>query len=392
MRNNRVFLMVLDSLGIGNAPDAEAFGDEGANTLKSCYDTKELNIPVLSMLGLYNIDGINYGEHLPNKHSVYGRLVEMSADKDTITGHREMMGIVSDKRMPTFPNGFPEDFIKEFEKRIHRKVLCNKPYSGTEVLKDYGKQQVAEGAVIVYTSGDSVFQIAAHCGIVQTEEQYEICKIAREMLTGDLAVGRVIARPFCGVYPNFERVSWQRHDYALPLDKNNGLSILQSKGIETIGVGKIGDIFSHTGLNKSYPTGKNAKGFEKCFELLDSAPDNSLIFANFVDFDSEYGHRRNVEGYTKCLNEFDKFLYDFINKMNSKDYLIITADHGCDPCFMKTTDHTRECVPLLVYNKAELPQDRTRPCTLTSLSDGRQNLGTIAGFDTVYKFCEKILL
>ena len=374
----RVFLMVMDSVGIGNAPDAEKFGDNGTNTLKSCFNTGKLDIPTLKSLGLFNIDGVDYGEKVKSPKGIFARLVEKSADKDTITGHREMMGIISEKRMPTFPNGFPENFIKEFEKKIGRKVICNKPYSGTEVLKDYGKEHIDTGSIIVYTSGDSVFQVAAHTGIVPIEELYDICKTAREMLKGDLSVGRVIARPFAGVYPNFERISWQRHDYSLPIKENNDLNFLQRQGVKTIGVGKIGDIFSHTSLDESYPTGKNTKGFEKCFELLEKTNEDALIFANFVDFDADYGHRRNVLGYTECLNEFDKFLDTFIHKMNKNDILIITADHGCDPTFAKTTDHTRECVPFIMYKKDGNPPSH--------------NLGTIKGFDFVGETVRKNLL
>lgn len=370
----RVFLMVMDSVGIGNAPDADRFGDEGSNTLKSCYNTGNLNIPFIKRMGILNIDGINYGEKEQNPLGIYGRIIEKSADKDTITGHREMMGIISERKMPTFPNGFPEDFIREFEKRIGRSVICNKPYSGTDVLKDYGKEHINTGNIIVYTSGDSVFQIAAHIGIVSIEELYNICKVAREMLTGNLAVGRVIARPFAGVYPNFERISRLRHDYSLPVTEDNILD-LHKINVKTIAVGKINDIFGGYGFDKSYTTGKNEVGFQKCFELLDSAPDNSFSFINFVDFDADFGHRRNPKGYAECLNTFDKFLERFIFKMSEKDLLIVTADHGCDPCFTKTTDHTRECVPVLIYSK--------------NIVFDNKNLGTVIGFDNIGKVVQR---
>lgn len=370
----RVFLMVMDSVGIGNAPDADLFGDAGANTLRSCCKTGALHIDFLKKLGIFNVDGIDFGEKENNPIGICGRLIEKSADKDTITGHREMMGIISDKRMPTFPNGFPDDFIKEFEKRIKRKVLCNKPYSGTEVLKDYGGEHINTGNIIVYTSGDSVFQIAAHTSIISIEELYKICEIAREMLKDDLAVGRVIARPFAGVYPNFERISHLRHDYSLPVTEYNILNKLLELGVKTIAVGKISDIFANYGFNESYHTGKNNIGFKKCFELLNIAPDNSFSFVNFVDFDADFGHRRNPVGYAECLNEFDSFLKEFVSKMRDGDLLIITADHGCDPCFAKTTDHTRECVPVLIYGK--------------NLSQGTNNLGTLKGFDNIGKMVE----
>ncbi len=365
----RVFLMVMDSVGIGNAPDADRFGDIGANTLKSCYETGKLNIPFMKKWGIFNIDGIDYGTKEENPLGIYGRIAEKSVDKDTITGHREMMGIISNKRMPTFPNGFPEEFIKEFETKIGRKVICNKPYSGTEVLKDYGREHINTGNLIVYTSGDSVFQIAAHTGIVPTIELYDICKTVREMLVGDLAVGRVIARPFAGVYPNFERISRLRHDYSLPVTEKNILDDLHKNNIKTIAVGKINDIFGGYGFDESYPTGKNEKGFEKCLELIDSAPDNSFSFVNFVDFDSDFGHRRNPVGYAECLNEFDEFLEQFVLKMGDKDVLIVTADHGCDPKFTKTTDHTRECVPVLIYSR--------------NIITDNKNLGTVRGLDNI---------
>lgn len=369
--------MVMDSVGIGNAPDAAKFGDEGSNTLKSCYNTGNLSIPFMKKMGILNIDGVSYGEKEQNPLGIYGRVIEKSADKDTITGHREMMGIISERKMPTFPNGFPEDFIREFEKRIGRSVICNKPYSGTDVLKDYGKEHINTGNIIVYTSGDSVFQVAAHIGIISIEELYNICKVAREMLTGNLAVGRVIARPFAGVYPNFERISRLRHDYTLPVTEDNILEDLHKINVKTIAVGKINDIFGGYGFNESYTTGKNEVGFEKCFELIETTPDNSFIFVNFVDFDSDYGHRRDPEGYTECLNRFDKFIGSFIEKMKNDDILILTSDHGCDPCFKKTTDHTRECVPLIIYSNDMFTENK--------------NLGTILGFDCIGKFIVELL-
>lgn len=369
----RVFVMVADSLGIGNAPDAEDFGDYGANTLKSCYKTGLLNVPNLKKLGLFNIDGVDFGEQENNPQGIYARVIEQSADKDTITGHREMMGIIGEQKMPVFPNGFPADFIQQFEEKIGREVICNKTYSGTKVLQDYGRYHMKSGKIIVYTSADSVFQVAAHTDIVPIDELYEICLTARKMLAGELAVGRVIARPFTGEYPNFRRLSELRHDYSLPITSESYLDNLHNKfGVKTIGVGKIKDIFAGYGIDESYPTGKNNVGFEKCYDLLENAPDNTFIFTNFVDFDSEFGHRRDAEGYAKCLNEFDTFLGDFMSKMRKNDVLVITADHGCDPSFIKTTDHTRETVPLLIYGQ--------------NIKSDKRDFGTLSGLYNVGKF------
>ncbi len=360
----RVFLIVLDSLGIGNAPDAKAFGDENANTLKSISNSKEFNIPNLIKLGIGNIDGVDYLENCKNHSALVARLVEKSNGKDTTIGHWEIAGVVSKKPLPTYPNGFPKEIIEEFEKRTGKKVICNKTYSGTEVIKDYGEEHLKTGDLIVYTSADSVFQIAAHEKLVPVEELYKYCKIAREILVGEHGVGRVIARPFDGEYP-FKRTS-NRHDFSILPPSDTVLNILQNKGFDTIAVGKINDIFVGSGISEYVYTKSNLDGMAKTEEYINK-DFSGLCFVNLVDFDMVYGHRRDVDGYAKALSEFDKWLGQAIEKLDDTDVLMITADHGCDPAFLKTTDHTRECVPLIVYGKNVKPD----------------NLGTINGFSYI---------
>lgn len=359
----RVFLIVLDSFGVGELPDCEDFGDKGANTLRSCFNTGKLNVPNMAKIGLFNIDGVNFGEKESAQNGTVMRISELSKGKDTTTGHWEIAGIVSEKPFPTFPNGFPPEIIAEFEKRTGRKTLCNKPYSGTKVIADYGEEHIKTGALIVYTSADSVFQIAAHEKIVPVDELYRYCEIAREILQGDFGVGRVIARPFEGEYP-FTRTS-RRHDFSLVPPKTTMLDILAENGLDVIGVGKIFDIFA-------------GKSVTECDRRIGNSVDmqitsqyqqkdfHGLCFTNLVDFDMLYGHRRDAEGYTRALNEFDEWLGGFIAKMRSDDVLIITADHGCDPCF-SGTDHTREYIPVMVYG------DEIKP----------SNLGTRAGFGDI---------
>lgn len=379
MNENRVFLIVLDSFGIGNAPDAEKFGDNGANTLRSLCSYKNLNIPTLERMGLYNIDGV---EKENNKsvyiHSCYGRLFEKSNAKDTITGHWEMTGIISTQSPPTFPEGFPKTFVKKFEEKIGRKCICNKPYSGTKVIEDYGDEHLKTGAVILYTSADSVCQIAAHTDIVPLEELYHICEVAREMLIGkELGVGRVIARPFIGKSGKFERYSEGRHDYGL-IPPKNLLNELVEENKQVFAVGKINDIFSGSGITWTTPNEGNTKNLEKVSEIIKGNDfKNGLCFINLVDFDMLYGHRRDVVGYSECLNKFDKWLCDeCIANLKENDTVIITGDHGCDPCF-KGTDHTRESVPFLMYKKNEIFYDK--------------NLGTILGFDFIAEKVKEIL-
>ncbi|MBO5377924.1 MAG: phosphopentomutase [Ruminiclostridium sp.] len=359
----RVFLIVLDSVGIGEMPDAKDYGDEGSNTLKACYDTGKLNVPNLKHLGLFNIEGNEYGGMADFPFAEYARMKELSKGKDTTTGHWEMMGIVSENPFPTYPDGFPADIISEFEARTGRKVICNKPYSGTDVIRDYGNEHLETGALIVYTSADSVFQIAAHEELVPVDELYRYCEIAREILVGEHGVGRVIARPFIGEHP-FTRTK-NRHDFSLKPTEKTYLEIISDFGLTCYGIGKINDIFAGVGLTDYVRTADNADGMKKTEEFAEKDWEG-FCFVNLVDFDMSYGHRNDVEGYTNALNEFDKWLGGFMPKLRDDDVLMITADHGCDPV-TPSTDHSREYTPLLVYGKNVPPQ----------------NLGTIDGFDSI---------
>lgn len=365
MKNNvkRIFLMVVDSLGIGGADDAEAFNDKGSNTLKAISKNNNFKADNLLSLGLFNIDGINAG--IKNPKGVFARLKEKSAGKDTTIGHWEIAGVVSNKPMPTYPNGFPTEVILEFERLIGTKTLCNKPYSGTEVIKDYGVEHIKTGYPIVYTSADSVFQIATHDSVVSVEKLYDYCKIARNLLSGKHAVGRVIARPFTGDYP-FIRTA-DRKDFSLVPPKKTMLDTLKENSFDVIAVGKINDIFAGQGITESIKTKSNKDGYIKVKELQNN-DFNGLCFINFVDFDSIYGHRNDVTGYALAVSEFDKFLGEFLSEMKEDDLLMITADHGCDPS-TKSTDHSREDVPLLIYSNGIKPM----------------NLGTAYGFDNVAK-------
>ncbi len=355
----RVFLIVLDSFGVGEMPDAADFGDKGANTLRSCFETETLTVPNMQRLGLFNIDGVTVGVKSPSPEGTFLRIAEKSKGKDTTTGHWEIAGCVSEKPFPTFPNGFPPEVIEKFESATERKVLCNLPYSGTKVIADYGKEHVKTGALIVYTSADSVFQIAAHEDVVPVDTLYEYCKSAREILTGDFAVGRVIARPFEGEHP-YTRTP-RRHDFSLVPPKDTALDILKANGKDVIGVGKIFDIFA-------------GKGVVRCDRRIGNTTDmditldyqkqdwNGLCFTNLVDFDMQYGHRRDPIGYAAALNEFDKWLGGFISEMRTDDVVILTADHGCDPCH-SGTDHTREYIPVLIYGNSIKPVNLgTRTC------------------------------
>ena len=356
----RVFLIVLDSFGVGELPDAADFGDNGANTLRSCFNTGKLNVPKMAKIGLFNIDGVDFGEKESAPNGTVMRLSELSNGKDTTTGHWEIAGIVSEKPFPTFPDGFPSEVIAEFEKRTGRKTLCNKPYSGTKVIADYGEESIKTGALIVYTSADSVFQIAAHESVVPVEKLYEYCEIAREILQGDFAVGRVIARPFEGEYP-FTRTP-RRHDFSLIPPKTTMLDVLKENGLDVIGVGKIYDIFAGKSVTECDRKIGNSVDMDITSEYQ-KKDFHGLCFTNLVDFDMLYGHRRNAVGYAQALNEFDAWLGGFMAKMRSDDVLIITADHGCDPCH-SGTDHTREYIPVMVYGNEIKPL----------------NLGTRTGF------------
>lgn len=341
-------MIVLDSFGIGHAPDAADFGDEGANTLYTITHSKEYDIPNMRKLGLSCIDGVDYLEKSDNIVGSYGRMQEASKGKDTTIGHWEIAGIVSENALPTYPNGFPKEVLDEFSKRTGREVLCNKPYSGTDVIRDYGEEHVRTGKLIVYTSADSVFQIAAHEDIVPVEKLYKYCEIAREILVGEHGVGRVIARPFVGEAPNFQRTT-NRHDFSLLPPRDTMLDVLQKEGYDTYGVGKIYDIFAGKGIAHTQRIQGNVDGMEKTIQLQDK-DFNGLCFVNLVDFDMLYGHRNDIEGYAKAATVFDKQLGTFMERMQPQDILMITADHGCDPGF-KGTDHSRECVPFLAYGE-----------------------------------------
>ncbi len=347
----RVFLIVLDSLGIGALPDAAEYGDSGSDTLRSVMTSKKLSIDNLKKLGLLNIDGESGGCEKPL--AAYARMAEKSNGKDTIIGHWEMCGVVSERDMPTYPNGFPKDVIAEFEKRCGRGTLCNKPYSGTKVIADYGKEHIKTGKLIVYTSADSVFQIAAHEDVVPIDELYRCCEIARELLQGEHGVGRVIARPFEGEHP-YTRTS-RRHDYAILPPHETTLDLVKNAGLETYCIGKISDVFASQGVTKAVKTSGNTDGMAKTLAAIEE-DFCGFCFVNLVDFDSVYGHRRDIDGYAAALAEFDRWLPEFIGKMDDTDVLMITGDHGCDPGF-KGTDHTREYTPLLVYGKSVKPQN-----------------------------------
>ncbi len=358
----RVFLIVLDSLGIGGAPDAAAFGDAGANTLARI--AKGRVFENLSRLGLGNIDGVDAVASSASPAAAHGRLIEKSQGKDTTVGHWELMGIVSEHPLRTYPEGFPKEVLDAFSEATGRDVLCNLPYSGTDVIRDYGKEHMASGDLIVYTSADSVFQIAAHESVVALETLYDYCRAARKILTGEHAVGRVIARPFIGEPGNFTRTA-NRRDFSLEPYGETLLDILKEEGYDVISVGKISDIFAGRGITESHPTHGNGEGMEVALQMTEK-DFSGLCFINLVDFDMLYGHRQDISGYGKALEDFDAFLPTLLSRLGEEDALIITADHGCDPGD-DSTDHTRECVPLLICGKSVKPQ----------------SLGTVQGFSAV---------
>lgn len=345
----RVFLIVLDSLGIGALPDAAEFGDTGSNTLRAVAGAQGFSAPNLRQLGLFNIEGAPEGLSAPQPSGNFARMAERSRGKDTTTGHWEITGVISPKAMPTFPQGFPQEVIRAFEQRTGRGVLCNRPYSGTQVIADYGQEHLDTGKLIVYTSADSVFQIAAHESLVPPEELYRYCRMAREILQGPYAVGRVIARPFTGQAPHFTRTP-RRHDFSLLPPKDTLLDLLCAAGREVIAVGKIKDIFGGRGVTRALPTAGNAEGIVRTLELT-RAPFYGLCFVNLVDFDMLYGHRNDVQGYARALEAFDQALPAIMEGMGQEDILMITADHGCDPS-TPSTDHSREYTPLLAWGPA----------------------------------------
>ena len=347
--NKRVFLIVLDSFGIGDMPDAEKFGDAGSNTLASVAKSAKFNTPNMAQMGLFNIDGVNCCVPCNVPTASFARVMEKSNGKDTTIGHWEIAGVESENPLPVYPNGFPADVIEKYEQLTGRKVLCNKPYSGTQVIAEYGRQHMESGDLIVYTSADSVFQVAAHEDVVPVEKLYEYCQIARDMLVGEHAVGRIIARPFVTAADGSFVRTTNRHDYSLKPPKKTVLDYIKAAGKDVIGVGKIYDIFDGEGVTEKVKTGTNDIGMRESLKLADKDFDG-LCFINLVDFDSMYGHRNDIDGYANALSEFDLWLNDFLPKLRKDDMLIITADHGCDPG-TESTDHSRECVPLLIYGE-----------------------------------------
>lgn len=344
----RVFLIVLDSFGIGAAPDAIDYGDVGANTLKRISKSNFFDAKNLASLGLGNIEGVDCVKKTDRPLASVARLRELSKGKDTTIGHWELMGIISERPLPTYPDGFPSEIIEEFEKATAKGVLCNKTYSGTEVIKDYGKEHEKTGKLIVYTSADSVFQIAAHESVVPVKELYAYCQRAREILTGKHGVGRVIARPFITEGGKYKRTA-NRRDFSLLPPEKTALDAIKEKGMSVIAIGKITDIFANQGITESIKTHGNTDGIEKTVDVM-KRNFEGLCFTNLVDFDMLYGHRNDAPGYAKALSEFDLWLGEFIKEMTDSDLLMITADHGCDP-LTESTDHSREYTPLLVYGK-----------------------------------------
>ena len=351
----RIFLIVLDSFGIGAMGDAADYGDAGANTFRSVAESPYFSMPNMAQLGLFHIEGVDCAGSRGAAGAAYARMQEASKGKDTTTGHWELAGIYSPRPMPTYPEGFPGEVIAEFERRTGRGVLCNRPYSGTQVIQDYGLEHIRTGKLIVYTSADSVFQIAAHEAVVPVEELYRYCEMARQLLQGEHGVGRVIARPFAGEPGQFVRTS-RRHDFSLKPPAKTMLDLLQQAGYATIGVGKIRDIFAGQGISEYVYTGSNEEGIDRTLEYLDK-DFQGLCFVNLVDFDSRYGHRNDVDGYARALSDFDRRLPEIMEKLRPEDILMITADHGCDPGYTATTDHTREYVPFLMYGDSVGPEN-----------------------------------
>ena len=350
----RIFLIVLDSCGVGAAPDSAAFGDIGVNTLRSCAASPKFSIPHLIEAGLGNLDGIDYLPKTDHPTAALARLQEASMGKDTTLGHWEIAGIVSPNPLPTYPQGFPQEVLEEFEKQTGRGVLCNLPYSGTDVIRDYGEEQKKTGKWIVYTSADSVFQVAANENWIPLEELYDACRKARAILRGKHGVGRVIARPYVGQSPSEFRRTSNRHDFSLEPPKQTMLDAIKAAGLDTLAVGKIYDIFAGQGTTEHLFNKSNADGMAHTDDY--AARDfHGLCFVNLVDFDMQYGHRRDVDGYANALTEFDTWLGQFLPKLGDEDLVMITADHGCDPAYTATTDHTREYVPLVVLGKQVKP-------------------------------------
>ena len=361
----RVFLIVLDSFGIGQMPDSPSFGDVGVNTLASCATSDKLHIPNMIAAGLGNIQGVSC---LPKANPIgaYARMAERSMGKDTTIGHWEIAGLISPEPLPTYPEGFPEEVLAPFRAATGRGVLANAPWSGTAVIEEFGDEHVRTGDLIVYTSADSVFQIAAHEDVVPLDQLYEYCHIARQQLQGKHGVGRVIARPFVGTSGAYKRTS-NRHDYSLEPSAPTMLDASKAAGQSCIGVGKIHDIFAGIGTTEHVYNKSNADGMEHTLHYADQ-DFRGLCFVNLVDFDMVYGHRRNIDGYAQALSEFDAWLPKLMEKLGDEDIVMITADHGCDPGYTATTDHTREYVPLLVLGKQVKPVDLGERTTFADIA------------------------
>lgn len=358
----RAFIIVIDGFGVGAMPDCKKYGDYGANTLKNVRSAYDLNLPYLADMGLYNIEGTYNDDRMPN--GAYGRMMELSKGKDTTVGHWEIAGVITKDFMPTFPNGFPKEFVTKLEKALGTKILCNKPYSGTEVIKDYGEEHLRTGYPIVYTSADSVLQIAVHMDKYTIDQLYDMCIKARKLCEGKYGVGRIIARPFEGQYP-FVRTA-ERKDFSLDPTGETLLDAVKAAGLESVAVGKIEYIFNGRGITRSIHTESNLDGLEKTIEIAKENFDG-LVFVNLVDTDMKYGHRRDVYGYAQALEEIDKKIGELLPLLKKDDVLYITGDHGCDPTHKAHSDHTREYTPLLVYGCDIVPT----------------NLGTLVGMDVI---------
>lgn len=351
MINYRAIIIILDSVGIGELPDAAQYGDQGSNTLGNLATyLGGLNLPNLQNLGLGNIAPLQGIPPVPQPTACYGKMAEASVDKDTTTGHWELMGLVKEQPFPTYPQGFPVEIMAPFEQQIKTKTLGNKTASGTEIITELGPEHLKTGYPIIYTSADSVFQIAAHEDIIPIERLYEICKLARKILTGKHSVARVIARPFIGKPGAFIRTD-KRKDFSIKPLQATLLDHITTAGAHTLGIGKISDIFAGQGISKSIHTKNNSDGIQKTISAIKTDLQTKLIFTNLIDFDMKYGHRNNPQGYYEALKEFDNFLPDILNNLQKYDILIITADHGCDPTISSSTDHSREYVPLLVFGR-----------------------------------------
>ncbi|WRS26661.1 phosphopentomutase [Oscillospiraceae bacterium MB08-C2-2] len=342
----RVFVIVLDSFGVGALPDAEQYGDEGSDTLAAVAGHAAFCAPNLQKLGLFNIEGVTAGQAAVEPQASFARMAEASKGKDTTIGHWEIAGVVSPKPLPTYPGGFPPKILNLLREKTGHEYICNRPYSGTQLLAEYGKEHMETGALLLYTSADSVLQIAAHTDVVPLEELYRCCGIAREIMTGEHGVGRIIARPFRGEYPNFLRTA-DRHDYSLEPPAFTLLDHLNQAGLDTVAVGKIFDIFAGRGISRALRTRNNTEGMRQATAMAQQEF-HGLCFVNLVDFDMQYGHRNDTEGYARAISQFDSQLVPFMKELYRDDLAIITADHGCDPS-TPSTDHSREYVPMLAF-------------------------------------------